>query len=489
MMRDFCVMRTLLTAMVVIGFAAAANAQSASLSKPGSSASSSSRPDSFHELADRLMPAVVNISTQQVIANSDLPGFPDGSPMERFNEFFGRNPEGLKRQGALGSGFVVSADGFIITNNHVIEGADEITVAFSDGDELDAELIGRDPDTDLAVLKVNSPTSLPFVDLGDSDTAEVGDWVIAIGNPFGLGGSVSAGIVSARNREIGAGRTDDFIQTDAAINRGNSGGPLFNLDGEVVGVNTAIYSPTGGSVGIGFSVPSNLVKDISRRLRSDGQVRRGWLGVNIQEADKELVRAAGADAEGGVIISRITKDGPAEKAGLQVGDVLLKFDGAPVESTRDLTKQVALTDVGKTVELELLREGSRRTISVELGELDLESSEEKSETPDIPEGPEASNDIGAEISGIDEEARRRFGIPKDVDGVLVRSVQVRGPAFGKLERGDVIVAIDYETVGTVERTLEILKEKQEAGDKLLLLQVKRTSNGAWFDQFFAINLE
>ena len=232
------------------------------------------QPSSLRDLSKRLMPAVVNISTQQTIAPNGLPTFPEGSPMERFNEFFGRDEDGFQRQGSLGSGFVISADGIIITNNHVIDNADEIEVNFSDGRVLEATLIGRDRDTDIAVLKVKSNTPLPFVDLADSDHAEVGDWVIAIGNPFGFGGSVSAGIISARNRDLNSGRSDDFIQTDAAINRGNSGGPLFNLGGEVVGVNTAIISPTGGSVGIGFSVPSNLVKRISQQLIEHGKVRR-----------------------------------------------------------------------------------------------------------------------------------------------------------------------------------------------------------------------
>lgn len=478
------VMTTALTIILTLG-APSATAQ-ASLSHKVQSSDEKVQPDSFRELSNRLMPAVVNISTSQTIAPSGMPTFPDGSPMERFNEFFGRDNDGFQRQGSLGSGFVVSADGIIITNNHVIENADEIEANFSDGRVLKAELIGRDPDTDLAVLRVNSATPLPYVDLADSDTAEVGDWVIAIGNPFGFGGSVSAGIISARNRDIGSGRSDDFIQTDAAINKGNSGGPLFNLGGEVVGVNTAIISPTGGSVGIGFSIPANLVRRITNQLQATGKVRRGWLGVNVQDADESLVAAYNATAKGGVIVTRITEDGPAADSELEIGDLMLTFDGKAIESVRDLTRRVAETSIGKSVSIALIRDGKRETVKVKLGELDLGDTETRNDA--LTEAPVSSNDLGAELAAIDDDSRRRYGIPKDVDGVLVSTVSPRGPAFGKLQRGDVIVEIGFEGVATVSGAIEKVEDALKTPHKPLLLRVKRRGGDGWYDQFFPIDL-
>ncbi|MBU4567801.1 MAG: trypsin-like peptidase domain-containing protein, partial [Alphaproteobacteria bacterium] len=296
--------------------------ESSAQGTPAKPAATRETPASFRELAKRLMPAVVNISTETVIAAA-MPTFPEGSPAERFNEYFGRDDDGFQRQGSLGSGFVISADGYIVTNNHVIEKADTITVTFSNGREMQAKLIGRDRDSDLAVLKVTSKTPLAFVPLADSDKAEVGEWVIAIGNPLGFGGSVSAGIISATGRDLNSGRSDNYIQTDAAINQGNSGGPLFNLSGQVVGVNTAIISQSGGSIGLGFSVPSNTVKRISQQLIKEGRVHRPWLGVNVQDADAALIKAYRAKGTSGVIITRISEDSPAAKSKLEVGDLIL----------------------------------------------------------------------------------------------------------------------------------------------------------------------
>ena len=444
------------------------------------------QPQSFRDLSRRLMPAVVNISTSQTIAPEGMPSFPEGSPMERFNEFFGRDEDGFRREGSLGSGFVISADGYIITNNHVIENADEIDINFADGRVLKAELVGRDRDTDLAVLKVQSPTPLPHVDLADSDKAEVGDWVIAIGNPFGFGGSVSAGIISARNRDLNAGRSDDFIQTDAAINRGNSGGPLFNLGGEVVGVNTAIISPTGGSVGIGFSVPSNLVKRISDQLIKEGRVRRAWLGVNVQDADENLVKAYKATGKGGVIITRITDDGPAAKSNIEVGDLVLRFGGKPVTSVRELTRLINETAIGKTVPVSLVRDGKARTVNVTLGE--LEDEETPAEANAALDAPASSNDLGAELSSLDDDVRRRYGIPKDVEGVVVTTVSARGRSFGKLHRGDVLVEVNFERVATVTDTIEKVEQAMTTPRQPLLLRVKRRGDAGWFDQFISIDL-
>ena len=478
-----------ISALAALGFIAAfvlpVSAQG-SLSRPLDGLDQKVQPQNFRDLSKRLMPAVVNISTQQTIAPNGLPTFPEGSPMERFNEFFGRDEDGFQRQGSLGSGFVISPDGIIITNNHVIDNADEIEINFSDGRVLEATLVGRDRDTDLAVLKVNSRTPLPYVDLADSDRAEVGDWVIAIGNPFGFGGSVSAGIISARNRDLNSGRSDDFIQTDAAINRGNSGGPLFNLGGEVVGVNTAIISPTGGSVGIGFSVPANLVKRISKQLIEHGKVRRSWLGVNVQDADAALVKAYKAKGKGGVIVTRITNDGPADKAKLEVGDLVLSFDGKAVASVREMTRLISDAPIGKTVALSIIRDGKARNVSVTLGE--LEDDDDAASASALPDMPASSNDLGAELQGIDDDIRRRFGIPKDVEGVVVTSVSARGRAFGKLSRGDVIVEVNFAKVSTVTDTVSRVETAMTTPHQPLLLRVKRRGDAGWFDQFLSIEL-
>ncbi len=458
----------------------------ASLSQSADQMDSQPQPDSFRELSKRLMPAVVNISTSQTIAPEGMPNFPNGSPMERFNDFFGRDGDGFRREGSLGSGFVISADGLIITNNHVIENADEIDINFHDGRVLTAELIGRDADTDLAVLKVKSPTPLPFVDLADSDKAEVGDWVIAIGNPFGFGGSVSAGIISARNRDLNSGRSDDFIQTDAAINRGNSGGPLFNLGGEVVGVNTAIISPTGGSVGIGFSVPANLVKRISGQLMETGSVQRSWLGVNVQDADEDLVKAFKGTGKGGVVITRLADDGPAKEAGLLVGDLVLSINSREITNVRELTRIISEIPVGDTASLALVRSGKRQTVAVTLGELKTpEVANPKDSLLDIPA---SSNELGAELISLDDDIRRRFGVPKDVTGVVVSTVSARGRAYGKLVRGDVIIELNSKSVDSVTGVMEQLSAAMKTPQQPLLLRVKRRGDAGWFDQFLSIDL-
>jgi serine protease Do len=439
--------------------------------------------DSFSALARRLMPSVVNITTSQTVAPNGMPEFPDGSPLERFNEFFGRDPEGFRREGSLGSGFVVSADGVIITNNHVIENADEINVIFASGRTLQAELIGTDVETDIAVLKVESDAPLPFVEFADSDAAEVGDWVMAIGNPFGFGGSVSAGIISARNRDIQSGRYDDFIQTDAAINRGNSGGPLFNLNGEVVGVNTAIISPTGGSVGLGFSIPANLVEQVSAQIIEYGKPRRGWFGVNVQGIDEGLADAYGLDGADGVIITNIDDEGPAGSADFEVGDLLLTFDGKMIENVRGLTRIVAETEIGKRVRVDLIRDRKRRTVTFEVGEL---ASNNESETREpLPENALAQNPIGAELKNVDDDARRRYGIARGVDGVLVNSVAANGPSFGKLRKGDVITEMGFKRVADLEDAYDALSPANAPPGAPLLLRVNRSGQ----NMFFTIDTE
>jgi serine protease Do len=443
-------------------------------------------PASFRQLAKRLMPAVVNISTETVIASA-MPTFPEGSPAERFNEYFGRDNDGFQRQGSLGSGFVISADGYIVTNNHVIDKADTIMVTFSDGREMQAKLVGRDRDSDLAVLKVTSKTPLAFVPLADSDKAEVGEWVIAIGNPLGFGGSVSAGIISATGRDLNSGRADNYIQTDAAINQGNSGGPLFNLAGEVVGVNTAIISQSGGSIGLGFSVPSNTVKRISQQLIKEGRVHRPWLGVNVQDADAALIKAYRAKGASGVIITRISDGSPAAKAKLEVGDLILTIDGKPVGSVRELTRTVSEKAVGKAISLSIVRDGRTRDVSVTLAELKDDDADAAKVVPDTAA---SSNDLGAELSPIDDDMRRRYSITKDISGVVVTSVSPRGRAYNKLRRADVIVEVNFQSVSSVTDTLAKVKAALANPSQPILIRVKRRGEtGAWFDQFVSIEIQ
>ena len=461
----------------------AASAQ-ASLSDDITVAEDRATPESFSELAKQLMPAVVNITTRQTIA-PDLPDFPEGSPLERFNPFFGRDEEGFRQQGSLGSGFVISSEGLVVTNDHVIKDADEINAVFSDGTELRANLVGTDPETDVAVLQLQTNEPLPFVEFADSDSADVGDWVIAIGNPFGFGGSVSAGIISARNRDTG-GRYDDFIQTDAAINRGNSGGPLFNLDGDVVGVNTAIISPSGGSVGIGFSIPSNMVERIADQLIEFGTLRRGWLGVNVQPIDEALAEAYGVSGRTGVIVTRVTDDSPAAEAGLQVGDLIQDIDETSVSDVRSLTRIVADAGVGKEVTLNIVRNRRERVVMVTLGELETGAEDEAPE--EIPESVLTSNPAGLELQAMDDGLRRRYRVPRDIDGVVVGSVSPRGPAFGKLNKGDVILEMDFTSVSTPGEALDAIDTAAAEGGRPLLMKVWRAGSGE-VALFVAITLE
>ncbi|MDT8345551.1 MAG: Do family serine endopeptidase, partial [Thermohalobaculum sp.] len=382
------------------GAIAAAVLLTAALLAQAPAGAQSRAPETFADLAEKLTPAVVNISTSQTVQQPDrqIPGIPPGTLPEDFQDlfrdFFERGlPQGPREVQSLGSGFVVSAEGFVVTNNHVIEDADAITVNFANGTSLPAKLIGTDTKTDIALLKVEPTAPLSFVTFGDSDAIRVGDWVLAIGNPFGLGGSVSAGIVSARNRDINAGPYDDFIQTDAAINRGNSGGPLFNMGGKVIGVNTAIISPTGGSVGIGFSVPSNIVATVVTQLREHGQTRRGWLGVHIQTVNPEIAEALGLDGAKGALVSDVAPDGPAAAAGIKAGDVILNFDGRDVTDMRSLPRMVADTPVGKAVRVVIFRDGKTQTVKVDLGLLDEQTAAAAPGAEPAPETPPPATEL------------------------------------------------------------------------------------------------
>jgi serine protease Do len=453
-------------------------------------------PETFSPLARQLLPSVVNISTtqsRQARAGRpdapDIPQAPPGSPFEEFfRDFFNRQrppgapgPEGRpdqprppRRAQSLGSGFIVDASGIVVTNNHVIDGADEINVILHDNTTLRAELLGTDPSTDLAVLRVKTDIPLTAVAFGDSDTAQVGDWVLAIGNPFGLGGSVTAGIVSARGRDIRAGRYDDFIQTDAAINRGNSGGPLFNMSGQVVGINTAIYSPSGGSIGIGFAIPSNLGRNIVAQLRDAGRVRRGWLGVNIQQVTDEI--AESLRVPGGVrgaLVARAQDDGPAAKAGIRSGDVILRFNGHEVREMRGLPRIVAETPVGTEVPVVVWRDGREETVRVTLGELPSEPQQAAATPGPAQPRPTELAGLGLRVAPLTPELRDRFSLRAEQRGVVILEVAPDSPAAEReLRPGDVVVEVQQERVTTPQEMQEQIEKlrRQNRATALLLVE-------------------
>lgn len=437
-------------------------------------------PESFADLAERLSPAVVNISTAQTVTrpNRRGPQLPPGTPFEDFfKDFFdgqrGGEGQGPRRVNSLGSGFVIDPDGYVVTNNHVIEEADEIEVNFANGDALPAELVGRDPKTDLALLKVTSDTPLPFVSFGDSEIARVGDWVLAIGNPFGLGGSVSAGIISARNRDIGQGSYDDFIQTDAAINRGNSGGPLFNMAGEVIGVNTAIISPSGGSIGIGFSVPAEIAKSVVAQLREYGETRRGWLGVKIQRVEEAIAEGLDLDRPMGALVTDVTEGGPAEAAGVEVGDVILSFDGQTIEEMRDLPRIVADTQVGKTVAVEVLRKGDREILEVTISLLE-EQRFSGAEPASVTSDDAPAETLGMTLEPLTGPSRARFDVPESVSGALVTAVDGASSAAERGVRpGDVIVEVAQQPVASPAQAEAQINETEESGRRSVLLMLNR----------------
>ncbi len=457
----------------------------------------------FADLAERLLPAVVNVATTQLIQpdrtpgghgpgdqapgrqrEPDMPQFPPGSPFEQFfKQFFdhqgGGSDEAPRRMQSLGSGFIIDPAGYVVTNNHVIEGADEIHVTLHDNRKFKAKVVGRDEKTDIALLKIDSPKPLPFVKFGNSDTARVGDWIIAIGNPFGLGGSVTAGIVSARARDINAGPYDDFIQTDASINRGNSGGPMFNLQGEVIGINTAIYSPSGGSIGIGFAIPSALARTVVEQLRKYGHTRRGWLGVNIQTVTDDIAESLGLDKARGALVARVTEHGPAAEAHIQPGDVILKFDGRDVADMRHLPRMVAETPVGKVVDVVVWRKNKEIPLKVKLQELeenDKVASVPKSGPSDKPPPvPEATvTALGMSLAQLTDDARHRFNVPDKTKGVLITKVDDGTSAAERdLRAGDVIVEVAQEEVSAPEQVVKKINEARTAGRKSVLVMVDR----------------
>ncbi|HUO97777.1 MAG TPA: DegQ family serine endoprotease [Rhizomicrobium sp.] len=433
-------------------------------------------PDSFADLSQQLLPTVVNISTSQTLKptqRSAVPELPPGSPLEElFKNFMGPRSNLPRHVTSLGSGFIIDPSGLIVTNNHVIDDADQITVTLNDGSSVPAKLIGRDEKTDLALLKINTRKPLPAAHFGDSDKARIGDWVIAIGNPFGLGSTVTAGIVSARNRNIDAGPYDEFIQTDAPINRGNSGGPLFDMGGNVVGVNSAIYSPSGGSVGIGFSIPSNLVRDVIQQLRSYGQVRRGYVGVNIQQVTDDIAEGMGLPAATGALVSAVTPNGPAARAGIRTGDVIVGFDGKKVPDSRVLSRMAAAAPIGKTVAVDLVRDRQRLTVKVTVQRLNEPSTKPMRTPPPKPR--QKTTQLGLSLSPLDPDARAEYSVPGGVDGVLVTDVAPDSPAEEKNVRaGDVIVAVGKQPVRTPDDVARRVNADLKAGRKVEILLVNR----------------
>ncbi|MGQ0673036.1 MAG: Do family serine endopeptidase [Hyphomicrobium sp.] len=441
-------------------------------------------PQSVAPLAEKLIDAVVNISTSQVAKGPEgvpLPKVPKGSPFDDFfEEFFnkrgGRPAPSDRKVSSLGSGFVIDgAEGLIVTNNHVIDGADEIIINFHDGSKLKVDkVIGRDSKSDLALLKVTPKKPLAAVPFGSSANMRVGDWVMAIGNPFGLGGSVTVGVISAKQRDINAGPYDDFIQTDAAINKGNSGGPLFNMDGEVVGINTAIISPTGGSIGIGFAVPSDTVLAIVDQLKQFGEARRGWLGVKIQSISEDIAESLGVPENTGALVSGVTPDSPASKAGFETGDVILKFDGKAVSTMRGLPRIVAQTPIGKTVDVEVLRQGTSKTLQVAVGQLD--EPEEKVELnggkPDG-EKPATSSVLGLTLVPLTDELRAKAGLDAKIKGLVVMEIDPDSPAAQKsIKPGDIIVEAQQEPVASAEDVMKSIDKVKQAGGKSVLLLVE-----------------
>lgn len=447
-------------------------------------------PESFADLAETISPAVVNITTSTTVAAStqDAPQVPPGSPFEDFfKDFLDRNGNGdnkARRSEALGSGFVISEDGYIVTNNHVIDKADEIEVEFFSGKRLEAKLIGTDPKTDIALLKVESEVPLAFVPFGNSDLMRVGDWVIAMGNPLGQGFSVSAGIISARGRAL-SGTYDDYLQTDAAINRGNSGGPLFNMDGQVVGVNTAILSPTGGSIGIGFSMASNVVTKVVDQLKQFGETRRGWLGVRIQDVTPDVAEAMGlTDAKGALITD--VPDGPAKDAGMMSGDVITSFAGADVADTRELVRRVADAPVGEAVRVIVLRDGKSQTLSVTLGRRETAEGEAVPAVASPPAEPSSADVLGMTVKPLTEEDAKALGLAADSEGLAVMEVDEVSEAYAKgLRVGDVITEAGQQKVVSVKDLQDRVEEARSAGRKSLLLLIRRAGD----PRFVALGIE
>ncbi len=460
-------------------------------------------PEGIADVAEKVIDAVVNISTSQTVeakggeGRGAIPQLPPGSPFEEFFDDFFKNRRGGKGGGdlqphktnSLGSGFIIDTAGIVVTNNHVIADADEINVIMNDGTKIKAEIVGIDKKTDLAVLKFKPPKPLTAVKFGDSDKLRLGDWVVAIGNPFSLGGTVTAGIVSAKNRDISSGPYDSYIQTDAAINRGNSGGPLFNLEGEVIGVNTLIISPSGGSIGIGFAVPSKTVASVVSQLQQFGELRRGWLGVRIQSVTDEIAESLSIKPARGALVAGVDDKGPAKPAGIEPGDVIVKFDGKDVKEPKDLSRVVADTAVGKEVDVVLIRKGKEETRKVTLGRLeDTEKAQQASVKKDEPaEKPVTQKALGLDLATLSKDLRTKYKIKDSVKGVLITGVDGTSDAAEKrLSAGDVIVEVAQESVASAADIKKRIDQLKKDGKKSVLLLV---SNADGELRFVALSVQ
>jgi serine protease Do len=463
-------------------------------------------PDGIADVAEKVINAVVNISTSQTVDNHNnaMPQLPPGSPFEEFFDEFFKNRRNNQQGGdnnqnrqnaphrvnSLGSGFIIDASGIVVTNNHVIADADEVTVILNDGSRLKAEILGRDTKVDLALLRVKPEHPLTAVSFGDSDRLRLGEWVVAIGNPFSLGGTVTAGIVSARNRDINSGPYDNYIQTDAAINRGNSGGPLFNLEGEVIGINTAIISPSGGSIGIGFAVPSKTAIAVIDQLRQFGETRRGWLGVRIQQVTDDIAESLNIKPPHGALVAGVDEKGPAKPAGIEAGDVIVKFDGHEIHEMRDLPRVVADTPVGKDVDVVIVRKGKEENRTVKLGRLE-DGEKQAALTPKKDAAPEEKSvvqkTLGLNLSNMTDDLRGRYKIKDTVKGVVITGVDAQSPAADKrLNAGDVIVEVSQEQVANTTDLQKRVDQLKKEGRKSALLLV---ANAAGELRFVALALQ
>ncbi len=445
-------------------------------------------PESFADTVEKLLPAVVNISTTTTAKAQqrapEMPQLPPGSPFEQFFKDFmerrGQPDAPPRKLTSLGSGFIIDPAGYVVTNNHVIEDADEITVTMNDDRTYTAKLVGRDSKTDLALLKIDAGRPLPFVNWGDSSAMRIGDWVVAIGNPFGLGGTVTAGIVSARGRDIHSGPYDDFIQTDAPINKGNSGGPMFNVQGQVIGVNTAIYSPSGASVGIGFAIPSAQAKPVIAQLRDTGKVRRGWLGVHIQTVTDEIAENFGLSPARGALVASLNDGSPAKKAGIQPGDIILSFDGKEIKRMRSLPSIVAETQVGKAVPVTVWRKGKEETMSIVLGELpeDQVAANAPGSKEKAPAEPKGVNELGMTLAALTDDVRQKLQLDKDVNGVLITAVAPTSSAAERgISPGDIILQVQDEKVTSPAQVQARVAKIKKDGGKTVVVLIQRSRGG------------
>ncbi len=481
-----------LTVIALTGFAIT---QSAAFAAP--------MQESFANLVEKVQPAVVNISTVQMIKAPkapDLQGLPGNEQFKDFLEKYKNRilpDEEPRKAQSLGSGFIIDKEGYVVTNNHVIDGADEITVITIDGTEYDAKIVGKDVDTDLALLKINSEKDLPYVNFGSSSKARIGDWVVAIGNPYGQGNTVTAGIISGRDRDLGGRRNGnyvDFIQTDAPINKGNSGGPLFNMDGDVIGINSAIFSPTGGNIGIGFAIPSDDAARYIKLLRQNGKVTRGWLGVSINAVDKDMAEALGLDKATGVLLSSITPDGPAEKAGLVVGDIILKWNGKEVADSTHLQRAVADTIIGETVKVQILREGNKEIVEVKTGAKpsvsDDDSDNEEEKSPPTSGEAEPEEIEGMVLMELNGAVRRKFDLEDEVKGVAIVSVSRSSKAFrAGIRPGFVIERINLKHVESPADIRALIEKAKKSGHKKILILVNDGTNSGHITLDLAIEKE